>query len=158
MLLYRLGKLKHAHKMDGVGACDNPGRWNSLGRAMVYTSEASSTSILEVRVHVDRARRNYALATLEIPDNATILTMEEKDLPSGWKSKRYSRIVRAVGDAFLSAGTHLALRVPSAIAPGSYNILLNPAHPAIGNVKVITVVPFTFDTRLFRTARKHGTR
>ena len=41
MLLYRLGKAKYAHKLDGGGARDNPGRWNSLGNALIYTAVSS---------------------------------------------------------------------------------------------------------------------
>lgn len=149
MLLYRLGKTKHAHKLDGVGARDYPGRWNSLGNAMVYTSESSSTTVLEVRVHTKKLRRNLSLTTIEVPDGASMLTLKVDDLPNGWNWMRYLERVRAVGDDFLNTRKYLILRVPSAVDPKAWNYLLNPMHPDMKKVKVVKVEQYTLDPRLF---------
>jgi RES domain-containing protein len=149
MLLYRLGKTKHARKLDGVGARDFPGRWNSAGNAMVYTSESSSTTVLEVRVHAKKLRRNLSMTTIEVPDGASTLTLKAGDLPNGWNWMRYLNAVRAVGDDFLNARKHLVLRVPSAVDPKAWNCLLNPFHPEMAKVKVVKVEPYRLDPRLF---------
>lgn len=151
MQLYRLGKVKHAHKLDGVGARDNPGRWNSLGTALVYASESSSTAVLEIRAHVFTLRRNYALTTLQVPDGASMRTQRITDLPHGWNWMRYLDRVRAVGDAFVTGNKHLILRVPSAVDPHAWNCLLNPSHPEMAGVRVVSVEPYALDRRLFRT-------
>ncbi len=44
---------------------------------------------------------------------------------------------REVGAHFLAAGRHLALRVPSRLAPATWLLLLNPRHPAFGEVRVL---------------------
>lgn len=151
MLLYRLSKTKHAHKLDGLGARDFPGRWNSLGNAMVYTSASSSTTVLEVRVHTKKLRRNLSMTTLEVPDDLPMLTLEAKDLPKGWNWMRYLERVRTVGDDFLKARNHLILRVPSAVDPLAWNCLLNPDHPDMAKVKIVKVEPYVMDPRLFKS-------
>lgn len=149
MLLYRLGKTKHAHKLNGFGARDYPGRWNSAGNAMVYTSASSSTTVLEVRVHTKKLRRNLSMSTIEVPDGASILSIPAGRLPNGWNWMRYLVRVRAVGDDFLSARKYLILRVPSAVDPMAWNYLLNPLHPEMDKVKVVKVEPYSLDPRLF---------
>ena len=150
MLLYRLSKTKHAHKLDGVGARDFPGRWNSLGNAMVYTSESSSTTVLEVRVHAKKLRRNLSMTTIEVPDGASMLTLKATDLPKGWNWMRYLKTVRNKGDDFLNARNYLILRVPSAVDPKAWNCLLNPYHPEMAMVKVVKVEPYQMDPRLYK--------
>ncbi|MBS1936182.1 MAG: RES domain-containing protein [Bacteroidetes bacterium] len=150
MLLYRLGKAKYAHKLDGGGARDNPGRWNSLGNALIYTAVSSSTAVLEVRVHVNQLRRNLVLTTIGVPPGASMLTLAAEDLPHGWNWMRYLDRVRAVGDDFIAQGRHLILRVPSAVDPKAWNCLLNPAHPEMVAVRVVKVEPYVLDPRLFR--------
>lgn len=149
MLLYRLGKTKHAHKVNGFGARDYPGRWNSFGNAMVYTSESSSTAVLEVRVHTRKLRRNLSMTTIEVPDGASTLTIPASKLPNGWNWMRYLERVRAVGDDFLSSRKYLILRVPSAVDPKAWNYLLDPLHPEMAKVKVVKVEPYSLDPRLF---------
>jgi len=39
--------------------------------------------------------------------------------------------------------------VPSAVVEGDFNILINPRHKDIGNVKIIKLAGFGFDKRLF---------
>lgn len=148
MLLYRLGKAKYAHTLDGEGARYNPGRWNSMGNAMVSTAASSSTAVLEVRVHVNRLRRNLVMTTIEVPPQASILTLAAKDLPHGWNWMRYLNRVRTVGNDFIAQGRHLILRVPSAVDPKAWNCLLNPNHPEMATVRVVNVEPFKLDPRL----------
>ena len=55
-----------------------------------------------------------------------------------------------IGDGWIeSAETPLA-RVPSAILPRMWNVLLNPEHSDAARVKIATVIRERFDNRLFR--------
>ena len=135
-----------------MGARDFPGRWNSFGHAMLYASESSSTCVLEVRAHVVKLRHNWSMTTLEVPDGASTLTLPAGELPHGWNWKRYLDRVRAVGDDFITKGSHLILRVPSAVDGHAWNCLLNPAHPEMPGVRVVKVEPYVMDSRLFRMA------
>ena len=54
----------------------------------------------------------------------------------------------AIGDAWLADGAALLLRVPSAVVPEDWNLLINPRHPRARDVAVRSVRPFAFDPRL----------
>lgn len=41
------------------------------------------------------------------------------------------------------------LKVPSFIAPRSFNYLVNPAHPGAGAIRIASTQPFAFDRRLW---------
>jgi RES domain-containing protein len=41
-------------------------------------------------------------------------------------------------------------RVPSAIAPETWNYLLNPEHPEAKQIEIAAVIKERFDNRLFR--------
>ena len=43
----------------------------------------------------------------------------------------------------------LMLRVPSAVVAQEDNVLINPLHPAMGQVKVIDASPFIIDHRMY---------
>lgn len=151
MRLYRLGKAAFARQLDGAGARDFPGRWNSFGTALVYTSGSSSTAILEVRAHVIRLRHNLTMTTLEVPDKASTRTMTAAELPHGWNWMRYLDRVRAVGDQHVAQGRQLILRVPSVVDTHAWNYLLNPQHPEMADVHILNVEPYSMDPRLFRS-------
>ncbi len=52
------------------------------------------------------------------------------------------------GTSFLQKKEYLALKVPSAIIPDEFNIILNPLHPDVQACKVISSIPFIFDIRI----------
>ncbi len=54
----------------------------------------------------------------------------------------------ALGDVWLDDRKTLALRVPSIVVAGEFNVLLNPEHPDMGKVKIVSVDPYVFDDRL----------
>jgi RES domain-containing protein len=55
-----------------------------------------------------------------------------------------------MGDAWLARREAALARVPSAIAPRTWNYLLNPEHPEAKQVVVAEVIQERFDNRLFR--------
>jgi formylglycine-generating enzyme required for sulfatase activity len=60
---------------------------------------------------------------------------------------------RAWGDAWLLGLDSLLAEVPSVIVPEETNLLLNPLHPAHGELVAEIVRPWVYDTRLLPTAR-----
>jgi RES domain-containing protein len=70
-----------------------------------------------------------------------------KSLPIRWKSR--IAVSRAFGDAWLKSNNLPALRVPTVITPGEWNVLVNPLHPQF-SLKWIVTGPdaYTFDARL----------
>ena len=54
----------------------------------------------------------------------------------------------AEGDAWFDAGASVALRVPSVVVSGEFNLLLNPEHPDMSRVTIGNPTSFLFDPRL----------
>jgi RES domain-containing protein len=70
-------------------------------------------------------------------------------LQSNWQQLLQSPSTQALGDAFLQRNRALVFKVPSATVAGEFNYLINPMHPMMKKVRIVDVVPFSFDKRLF---------
>ena len=89
----------------------------------------------------------YQLLKVSVPDELAIKSLNAL-APTDWRER--PEFTRAMGDAWLaSLETPLAL-VPSAIAPQTWNYLLNPEHPDAKQVTVAKAIKEQFDNRLFR--------
>src|SRR5690606_33994150 len=95
-------------------------------------------AMLEILVHVNRedVPEGRRLLAFEIPDDA-VYDLPEDAWPPQWNRLPYDDRVRAIGDAFVREGRHLAMRVPSAVARGEFNVLINPAHPRFGEIVLL---------------------
>ncbi|WP_250502546.1 RES family NAD+ phosphorylase [Caballeronia sp. AZ7_KS35] len=158
MRLYRLAKERRgyyrADDLSGNGAAIAGGRWNPRGMRVLYTCCHASTALLEALVHMAGLlpAGGYFLVTLEVPD-AVYDDALIPGLPEGWADLTHDpAATRALGRQWLEAGEQLAMRVPSVVCPSDFNLLLNPMHPAMASVKVISAEPFTLDPRLFGQA------
>jgi RES domain-containing protein len=58
---------------------------------------------------------------------------------------------QAIGDEWLASGRSLALRVPSVHSRTDYNVLLSPAHPGAGRVRIVGRYRYAFDRRMFQS-------
>lgn len=148
MLLYRLSRSVYAGDLSGTGARLYGGRWNSIGKPMVYLASSRSLAILEVLVHLPPALvpSDYEIITIQTPDDFQEIRAE--NLPKSWQQFPHPDRLKSIGDAFIAEGKHLLIKVPSAIVDSEYNYLLNPAHPKASAVKIKNRQPFTFDQRL----------
>lgn len=134
---------------SGEGARRFGGRWNSVGRSVVYASEHLSLAALEVLAHADRRRFARDLVAFEVQVPADLIAvLAEADVPAGWRARPDAPAARAMGDAWLAAGTHVALSVPSVLVPQERNLLLDPAHPRFSEIWIGAPEPFRFDDRL----------
>lgn len=156
MRVWRLASHRHAAALDGAGNRDSGARWNSgRGRGVVYTCLHPSTCVLETFVHFGPALRaapppGFALAEIAVPDDAPMLRLSRADIPADPDARDDDgrRWYQRIGDAWLEAGEALALVAPSAVVPQDLNVMLNPAHPRMADVRVVGVEPFSFDPRL----------
>ncbi len=148
MFLYRITKSVYADDLSGTGARLYGGRWNSVGKPVVYLAGSQSLALLEVLVHLPPALvpADFVVVTFETPDDVTNINIEI--LPTGWNRYPEPISLRYYGDAFIAENKHLLLKVPSAVVPQEYNYLLNPRHPRASKVKIISREPFNFDRRL----------
>ena len=107
--------------------------------------------MLERMVHLQegngRLPEFYDLLEIVAPE-----TLLMKDLlplaDAGWKENL--SLTRRLGDAWLASLETSLARVPSAIVPRTWNVLLNPAHPDAKQVRIESVIRERFDNRLFR--------
>lgn len=152
MRAWRIASRSYAHTaFTGEGAAKSPGRWNRLGVPVVYLAEHLSTGILEVLVHVDDRAHLAAFVAIEveIPDPHI---EELSELPPDWRQlpEPYPESTQRLGSEWALSLRSLALRVPSAVVPSEFNLLLNPRHPAMSEVRVGQPQPLFLDPRLLR--------
>jgi RES domain-containing protein len=151
MQVYRLAKAKHIHDLYGAGARISGGRWNEKGVSAIYAAESRSLATVEYLVHVPIAMKpkHLGMAVIEIPDSAPKAGISIADLPPNWRDYPAPPELAKIGTDWLSAVSELLLYVPSVVVAGERNIIINPAHPDMKHVKIITVEDYEFDRRLF---------
>jgi RES domain-containing protein len=152
MIVYRITKKEHA-ALDGMGGLYGPGRWHRKGCLVIYASEHASLAAWEKIVHVasfENLSANLLLVKIEIPDEIEIQTVPPYVLVKGWDSFPFCNETVGYGTSFLQKKEYPALKVPSAIIPDEFNIILNPLHPDIQACKIISSNPFIFDKRILK--------
>lgn len=152
MRAWRITSRRYAHAaFTGEGAARSPGRWNQSGVPVVYLAGSLATGILEILVHVNE--RSYLAAfvaiEVEVPD-AHIETLQH--LPPDWQQlpEPYPASTQQLGSEWVQSLRSLALKVPSAVVPAEFNLLLNPRHPAMSELKVGEPQDLWLDPRLLR--------
>lgn len=107
------------------------GRWNSIGTPMIYLASSVSLSMLEIRVNSRAPRpRERIVHKLDIPTR-WIKTPEDIGyaLPDRWAATpSLGGPAQSFGDNWIEGMASVALKVPSAVVPMEFNILVNPAH------------------------------
>jgi RES domain-containing protein len=154
MILYRLGPSEWIDVWDGMGSAKSGARWNSIKVPAIYCGSSQALSVLEVRVHSGEIPNDYAMATFELPDPVSIYTPSLGALPTDWRKVPPNTTTQKFGDAFIAAGTHLLMRVPSVVVPEEWNYVMNPAHPDMAGRKLLRIQGFTFDERLYDVKKK----
>ena len=136
--------------LDGLGAELYGGRWNSRGRAVVYSASSPALAVLETLVHVDPddVPDDLRLMAIDLADGLSAERVALDALPEGWQAGLGHPACRAIGDDWIERGATPLLVVPSAIVPEAENVLLNPRHPALAGIAVAESRPFSFDLRL----------
>jgi RES domain-containing protein len=134
----------------GVGGLYAARRWNHLGTEMVYTSTSPALAALEFFVNLDPidAPDNLLMAEATVPD-VGVETIKLDDLPRNWRGLDNKRC-RDLGSEWARSLRSVALKIPSAVVDGDWNVLLSPKHPDFGKVKIGPAKPFRFDERMFR--------
>jgi RES domain-containing protein len=150
MIVYRLARVPYAD-LSGYGAYKYGARWNSPKHALVYCAKSRGTALTEVLVHAfgDIASQDYVLLEIYIPDEQELYS-QVSDLPEDWNSLVPTGVTEFIGNQFTEESEFLGLWVPSVVVHGDWNILLNPLHPAMKEVRIIEQRPFPIDPRLVR--------
>lgn len=141
MIVWRIARNKY-QSLDGEGARLNGGRWSNEARPVVYTSATLSLAALEYLVHVEPllAPSDLVAIELEVPDyNHAGAKADPSQFPAGdWQQYPAPEWQAELGDMWIDDATFLWLAVPSVIVPREYNVLLNPRHPRMSEVRVFS--------------------
>jgi RES domain-containing protein len=133
---------------DATGSTIGPGRWNTSGSAILYTSEHYATALLEKLVHGSgRLPPNQHFITISIPHGLTYEVFSPPGLLE-WDAMP-ATVSRTFGEKWCLEKRSLVLIVPSVVARPERNFLINPAHSEFSRVEKTLHEPVFWDRRLF---------
>jgi RES domain-containing protein len=139
---------------SGEGARRFGGRWNSRGVPMVYSSTSLALAAMELFVHLEPGLAPGDLVYLAaiLPEGEPARTVDQAELPPEWwdDDTTAEAPARKLGDAWIRERSSLAIMVPSVPIRVEWNVLLNPAHPRMNELRIEAPQPFIFDARMFR--------
>lgn len=149
---YRVLRARYARNpFDGEGAYRYGGRWSSPGVRLSYASEHQSLAMLEYFVPLDKddPPDDLVRAIAEVPDDVGAERVELRDLPRNWFHSSAPPELTRFGDEFARRQKHCLLLVPSVLAHGENNCLLNPVHSDFKRIVVHKPQPLSYDPRMF---------
>lgn len=139
----------------GEGARLAGGRWNSPGLPAIYCADSLALAVLEILVHavsVEERADPRVWFQLALPPSACRAIAPTR-LVRGWNDPGGHPQTVAIGDEWLRERRSVALRVPSAVIPGAWNVILNPQHPHFRKaVRWAKPLPLRLDPRLVEGA------
>lgn len=147
--VFRIGDSRHP-LLDGTGAAQHGGRWNSRGVRVIYTSLTYAGALLERLAQVGRAHlpRRQVWIGIDLPPGAPIEEVAAADLP-GWDAPGFA-VSRAFGDRWHEERRSLALVVPSIVGrPNERNVVFNQDHAAFEQLTATPPESVIWDVRLF---------
>lgn len=152
LTVWRIVQKQHAKTaFSGAGAALYPGRWNAAGTPVVYTAESRALALLEILANLGEAAAldRYVLISARF-GVSLCRTLTPRELPRDWDTTPPAEATRTLGTAWCQGQASVALKVPSVLVPGEFNVLLNPRHPAFRKVRVGAAEPVRIDRRLVR--------
>jgi RES domain-containing protein len=149
MHLYRITHRRHGSDLSGEGSRLYGGRWNSLGKRVVYTAESCSLSVCESLVHFNSSAppANMVCTRMDFPEEL----VRDGQLCDDYQQFDFLKEnSQKAGDEWIGSCRTVGLIVPSVVIPTEFNILLNPMHPDISKIKIVSISDFNFDFRLLK--------
>jgi RES domain-containing protein len=138
--------------LDGDGGLRASGRWHTRGQRIVYCAPNPATALLEILVHAEIELEDlpvtYKYLEIDVPESASREALDPSALGAGWSARL--KDTRTIGDEWLQSHRTALLLVPSAIVPATMNIVLNPAHAAVTDIKIAGTHVHRMDSRLIR--------
>jgi RES domain-containing protein len=155
MLLWRIATDTPSYRADdlsGTGAKITGGRWNRPGTALVYAAESIALAALETIVHLTGGMAlplNRILVRVEVPDDQwAARAIFDRAAGVGWDVEPPGIVSLDWGDAWAAGAATLLAEVPSVVIPEANNVLINPGHAALPELRVTRVRRWTYDGRL----------
>ena len=133
---------------DGEGAREWGGRWNSAGRAVVYTSGTTSLGLLEKLVHADANLLPFYVSVPVTFDDSLVEVVDRGRIPANWRFLPAPHNLQQIGDTWVDSVRSCILEVPSVIVPHESNFILNPKHPEFASLEIGEPISLEVDQRL----------
>jgi RES domain-containing protein len=140
-----------ADDLSGKGAEKSGGRWNRAGTPLLYCSVTRALACLETLVHLAKhpLPLNRYLVKITVPAAAWAAAVElDGSTLIGWDAEPAGKASLDWGTNWVTGGASLLARVPSVVVPEEFNLLINPAHADIADVKAEKVRKWLYDARL----------
>ena len=143
-----LWRVSRHRDLKGTGGLRAPARWHERGLPVVYLAESPAGALLEACVHTSAndIPPRYTLLRLEAGARISTAHLNVRTLPEDWTQR--ADITQEIGSAWLRDARSALFRVPSALVPETFNILLNPLHPDAVQVRIQSAMEYPFDPRL----------
>ena len=144
----------------GKGAARFPGRWNERGTPVVYAAESLAGAVVELLAYFPSVRslEAYVYFRAHVEEKA-VLDLDLRALPEDWRAFPHSTSTQRIGTRWQREAASVGLRVPSALIPETYNVLLNPEHPEFSSaVRVEGPFALDVDDRLKDLLERAGRR
>lgn len=147
MWVYRIVHKKYA---DSLFASGLEGRWNSEGKKVIYTAESISLAYLETLAHRKGLgfNKDFRLMIIKIPNNSGFQVVDTSALSKNWRDFRNYSDCQKIGNVWFDTNEKLCLKVPSAVVPENWNVVINTFHKDFKKVKLIDILDFEPDDRL----------
>jgi len=150
-----LWRISNYPSLSGEGGLRYSARWHSAGHRIVYLAESPAGALIEALVHLELDEtewpRSYQLMQVEYPAGLKVETLRT-GAGKSWKNSVES--TRRLGDEWLRSSRSALARVPSAILPQTWNVLLNPDHSESKKVRVVRTLRAAYDPRLLPGTEK----
>ncbi len=152
MIVYRIANTRYIRDVSGTDARRHGGRWNQKGTPVISTATNRALATVEYLVHLPLSLlpSDLSIATLDIPDSVHIKEVALEALPPHWRDYPAPSTLGVLGTDWSVASETLLLRVPSAVVEHEWNILINPGHPEMTQIKITGVAPYHFGARLLQ--------
>jgi RES domain-containing protein len=145
MMLWRVSRHRD---LAGTGGMRAPGRWHERGMPVIYLAESPAGALLEACVHTSAndVPPNYTLLGVEADARVSLEHLDVSILSADWIKRL--EVTREIGTAWLREQRSCLLRIPSALVPATFNVMLNSLHAEASRLHIESVVKYPFDPRI----------
>jgi RES domain-containing protein len=145
--VYRICGSKYPQN-DGEGSRLHGGRWNHKSTPLLYCGSTVSLCALDFLANSEKLPKNMSVMVAEIPDNISVQTLADADIPADWNTPAAPNSTKDIGTNWAQSRSSAILSVPSAIVPNERNYQVNPLHIDFARIRFSAPKPFVFDPRL----------
>ena len=149
MKYYRL--LGKEHEKNPLGYGKAGARWNLRGTPMIYASNFSSISFMELLCIKGPLVATTSWILISLAVSGDISYLNPSDLPPDWNHRPYPPSTQEFGTNWALNLTTPFLKVPSCRIPISgypneHNLLINPLHPDMTKlIRIIAIEDVSFE-------------